>query len=176
MVAQLTDWQTPAQILEALATVMDPEVPVLSVVELGVVRDVNVALDDDGAPHVHVALTPTYSGCPALKAMQDAIEAKINEIGFERVTVTIVYAPAWTTDWMSDLARARLKSYGIAPPRPNCRACASADPFAEEDEVIPCPRCNSRQTTLQSLFGATSCKALYTCDACKEPFEYFKAF
>jgi ring-1,2-phenylacetyl-CoA epoxidase subunit PaaD len=156
-----------ARIDEILETVMDPEVPVLSVVELGVVR--NVVIDDD---LVRVSMTPTYSGCPALERMREDITSALVRGGFLRVEVEIVFAPAWTTDWMSDAAKAKLKAYGIAPPNPTCGGCALTAP----DPEVQCPQCDGDATEMRSAFGSTACKALYYCRGCQEPFEYFKAF
>ena len=152
---------------EVLATVPDPEVPVLSVLELGVIR--RSELIDNV---VHIDMTPTYSGCPALGRMQADIEVALQRAGYPQVEVQIVFAPAWTTDWMSDEAKEKLKSYGIAPPNRTCGDCLLAAP----QDVVPCPRCDDTRTELRSQFGATACKALYYCVACDEPFEYFKAF
>ncbi len=156
-----------ARIDDVLATVMDPEVPVLSVVELGVVRGVQI---EDGV--VRVSMTPTYSGCPALERMREDIEEALVREGFPRVEVKIALAPAWTTDWMSDGAKAKLKAYGIAPPNPTCDGCALTAP----EEIVLCPQCDGDTTEMRSRFGSTACKALYYCQRCLEPFEYFKAF
>jgi len=161
---------TRERVFAWLDEVKDPEVPVLSVVELGVVRDAEVR--DDGS--VLVILTPTYSGCPAMKVMEDAIRDALVSRGVPRVEVRFVYAPAWTTDWIPESAKAKLEAYGIAPPGAR----------AESDELVPlrratatlrCPFCKSDRTTLRSEFGSTSCKSLWVCHACTQPFEAFKA-
>jgi len=141
------------KIWELLNTVPDPEIPVISVVELGVVRDVTFSNNN-----YIISITPTYSGCPAVKAFQDDIKTCLKENDISNFELKIVYSPAWTTDWMTDETKEKLRKYGIAPP---------------SDTVI-CPQCNSEKTTLISDFGATACKALYKCSDCLEPFEFFK--
>jgi ring-1,2-phenylacetyl-CoA epoxidase subunit PaaD len=155
--------------LEVLGRVMDPEVPVLSVVELGVVREVLVV---DGT--VTVTLTPTYSGCPAMHVMEEEIRIALTEAGFGEVVLRTVYAPAWTTEWMSEGAREKLRAYGIAPP-----GAITAEPLVQLGRpvrTVECPFCGSRNTTMASEFGATACKSLHVCHACRQPFEHFKAF
>ncbi len=145
--------------------VFDPEVPVLTVVDLGVVREVNLENNT-----WNVVITPTYSGCPAMKRIEDDIIDKLKENGIENVSVELVLSPAWTTDWLSEAGRRKLKEYGIAPP------VAEIDKsvlFAEQP-VVPCPKCNSKNTKMISQFGSTACKAHYQCEDCMEPFDYFK--
>ncbi|XOV68946.1 MAG: 1,2-phenylacetyl-CoA epoxidase subunit PaaD [Fluviicola sp.] len=156
---------TKEEIWGYLEEVFDPEVPVLTVVDLGVVR--NVELNDGGCK---VTITPTYSGCPAMKRIEDDIVEKLNEKGIENVSVDLVLAPAWTTDWLSENGKRKLKEYGIAPPEnePD-KSVLFADPV-----VVPCPKCNSKDTRLVSQFGSTACKAHYQCNECLEPFDYFK--
>ena len=154
----------PGRAFEILQTVMDPEVPVLSVIELGVVRGVMV--DGDA---VTVTITPTYSGCPAMRVIEDDIRSALTREGFREVILKTVYAPAWTTDWMSEPAREKLRAYGIAPPQASNSRRAL---FGEQQ--VPCPQCGSQNTELLSEFGSTSCKALWRCKACREPFDYFK--
>jgi ring-1,2-phenylacetyl-CoA epoxidase subunit PaaD len=151
---------------ERLAIIPDPEIPVISITELGVVRSVRW----DGS-ELRIAITPTYTGCPAMQLFVAEIRAAMHEQGFDNLVVETVYSPAWTTDWIGAEARERLRQYGIAPPV----GTATDDPFADPPPV-PCPRCGSVHTRLQSQFGATGCKALYTCNDCREPFEYFKHF
>ncbi|HRI59527.1 MAG TPA: phenylacetate-CoA oxygenase subunit PaaJ [Saprospiraceae bacterium] len=151
---------------ERLSLIPDPEVPVISITELGVVRHVQW----DGR-QLRIVITPTYTGCPAMQLFVAEIKAAMHEQGFDDLVIETVYSPAWTTDWISAEAKEKLRKYGIAPPVKN----ASDDPFGEPP-VVPCPRCGSEHTTLRSQFGATACKALYVCEACKEPFEYFKHF
>ena len=157
-------------ILAILDGVMDPEVPVLSVRELGIIRDVSVA--DSGT--VTVTVTPTYSGCPAILVIEQDIVAAINAAGYADVVVRTTYAPAWTTDWIAPAARAKLKAYGIAPPGPSSDTgglvqLMRARPSAQ------CPYCSSYDTELRSEFGSTACKAVCWCRACRQPFEEFKA-
>jgi len=155
----------------ALETVMDPEVPVLSIVELGIVREVGVE-PDTGA--VTVTITPTYSGCPAMPVIEEEIAAALKRAGFAEVRVETVYAPAWTTDWISEPAREKLRAYGIAPPgAPDPAAPVTLGPTVR---VVSCPFCGSAKTRIVSEFGATACKSLYSCHACRQPFEHFKAF
>jgi len=154
------------KILSILETVTDPEVPVLSVIDLGIVRE----LREDGG-NIEVVITPTYSGCPAMDVISMNIRMAVSTLGFKNVRVTHVLSPAWTTDWMSEAGKQKLKDYGIAPPTPKQQVC-NDKLFAEE--AIQCPHCNSWHTHRVSEFGSTACKALYVCDDCKEPFDYFK--
>ena len=157
------------RVWEIIAQVPDPEVPVLSVVELGIVRD--VAVSDAG--EVTVIVTPTYSGCPAMRAIEDDIVAALAEHGFPRTTVRTTYTPAWTTDWMSAEAKAKLKSYGIAPPS---RATGqSLVQLVRASVSVTCPYCDSHDTERRSEFGSTACKAIHFCRSCRQPFEEFKA-
>jgi ring-1,2-phenylacetyl-CoA epoxidase subunit PaaD len=156
-------------ILEILDTVMDPEVPVLSVRELGIVRD--VALDPAGV--VTVTVTPTYSGCPAIQVIEQDIVRAIEAAGIAEVRVVTAYAPAWTTDWIAPDARAKLKAYGIAPPaRVESGALVQ---LLRQRPAVQCPYCDSFETELRSEFGSTACKAVCWCRACRQPFEEFKA-
>jgi len=154
-------------IWKILREIPDPEVPVLSILDLGIVRD--AALDEDT---VLVTVTPTYSGCPAMDVIRVSIRMALMENGFKKIVVNTVLSPAWTTDWMSEEGKQKLKAYGIAPPTPVQQVCDKGL-FAAE-EAIQCPRCNSYHTHRISEFGSTACKALYQCDDCKEPFDYFK--
>ena len=147
------------------AEVPDPEVPVLTIGDLGVLRDVR--LMEDGA--VEVDITPTYTGCPAMSVFTMDIETALLKAGFETVRIKTVLSPAWTTDWLSDEAREKLRAYGIAPPAGK----ASRRALFGDDEVA-CPRCGSLATEKVSEFGSTACKALWRCTACAEPFDYFK--
>ncbi|KZK91701.1 putative 1,2-phenylacetyl-CoA epoxidase, subunit D [Pseudovibrio sp. W64] len=150
---------------DAVCDVPDPEVPVLTIEDLGVLRDVHVQADGS----VEVTITPTYTGCPAMSMFAFDIEAALLTAGFERVDVKTVLTPAWTTDWLSEKAREKLRVYGIAPP--NGKASRRAL-FGEEQ--VRCPKCNSANTSRISEFGSTACKALYRCNDCSEPFDYFK--
>jgi ring-1,2-phenylacetyl-CoA epoxidase subunit PaaD len=149
-----------------LGRVPDPEIPVISVTELGIVRDVQ-ATDDV----VDVVVTPTYSGCPATEAIERSIREALIAAGAAQVRVTTQLAPAWTTDWIEPQAREKLRIYGIAPP--GQRGAADVQPLQFVPR-IDCPRCGSADTERLSQFGATACKALYRCRTCREPFEYFK--
>ena len=154
-----------AQIWDILEDVKDPEVPVLSVVDLGVVRDVKLREQNKW----EVVITPTYSGCPAMKVIEDEIIERLNAEGLD-VEVTTVLSPAWTTDWLSEAGRRKLKEYGIAPPEDEVdKSVLFAKPT-----VIPCPNCDSKNTKMVSQFGSTACKAHYKCNDCLEPFDYFK--
>ncbi len=152
---------------DALAEVLDPEVPVLSVVDLGIVRD--LAVDADG--RVAVTLTPTYSGCPATEVIEAAVVQALQRAGAREVQVRTRLAPAWTTDWIAPEAAEKLRRYGIAPPH---LKAAEARPLRFHPRGIACPRCGSTETQQLSAFGATACKALYRCTSCLEPFELFK--
>ena len=154
---------------KVLEGVPDPEVPVLSVVDLGIVRDVRREGDE-----VIVDVTPTYSGCPAMRTIEEDIIAALAAAGVTRVRVRTVYQPAWTTDWMSDDARERLRAYGIAPPGAATSGEGELVPLRRRAPAVPCPFCGSANTELRSQFGATACKAICYCNACRQPFEYFK--
>ena len=145
----------PEQIFEWLSGVADPEIPVLTIMDLGIVRDVEC----NGG--VTVSLTPTYSGCPATEAIEASVVAALEERGVANVRTRRVLSPAWTTDWISEEGRRKLRVYGIAPPE-------------RRDRPIACPRCDSSNTEVVSEFGSTACKAAYRCVDCLEPFEYFK--
>lgn len=154
---------------EAVGRVLDPEVPVLSVIDLGIVRDIREERDT-----VIVDLTPTYSGCPAMRVIEHDIREALGEAGAQTVVVNTVFQPAWTTDWISPDARERLRAYGIAPPSAAAAAVTELIPLRRREETIACPRCNSWNTERRSEFGSTACKAIYYCQACGEPFEYLK--
>jgi ring-1,2-phenylacetyl-CoA epoxidase subunit PaaD len=150
----------------AIAAVTDPEIPVLTLNDLGVIRRIAVAADDV----IEVDITPTYSGCPAMAAMSLALHATRAGAGFPEARVRTVFSPAWTTDWMSAEGRRKLSDYGIAPPA----AKASRRALFGEDDALACPRCASLRTTKISEFGSTACKALWRCESCLEPFDAFK--
>jgi ring-1,2-phenylacetyl-CoA epoxidase subunit PaaD len=149
---------------DAAASVVDPEIPVLTIADLGVLRDVALS-----GGHVEVAITPTYSGCPAMNMIAIEIELALERAGFRRPKVRTVLSPAWTTDWMSEEGRRKLRAYGIAPPQ-----ASSSRRALFGDQAVACPQCGSDNTELLSEFGSTSCKALWRCKACREPFDYFK--
>jgi ring-1,2-phenylacetyl-CoA epoxidase subunit PaaD len=156
---------TAEQAWQVLARVADPEIPVISVTELGIVRDVRT---DDAT--VEVVVTPTYSGCPATELIEASIAAALREAGARDVRIRTQLAPAWTTDWIAPEALEKLRRYGIAPP---AAARDGEQPLAFVPHIA-CPLCGSRDTERLSQFGATACKALYRCRDCREPFEYFK--
>jgi len=150
---------------DAAAQVCDPEIPVLTIADLGVLRSVEIA--EDGA--VEVAITPTYSGCPAMDVIGVDVELALLKAGLAKVRIRHVLAPAWTTDWMSEEGRAKLLAYGIAPP-----AATSSRRALFGDDAAACPRCGSERTQKISEFGSTACKSLWRCLACREPFDHFK--
>lgn len=158
--------RNPAELAvwDLAATVVDPEVPVLTIEDLGVLR--RVALEGST---VVVDITPTYSGCPAVDTMRDDVTGVLRAAGYENVVVRTVLAPAWTTDWMSEAGRAKLEAYGIAAP-----AARGTGGTVSLGLGIRCPHCGSLHTRELSRFGSTSCKALYVCQRCQEPFDYFK--
>ena len=157
---------TNDRILDLLQNVKDPEVPVISVLELGVVRHVDVEADGK----VLVTISPTYTGCPAMDVMAADIKKELLDHGFANVEVKQSLSPAWTTDWITELGKAKLKAYGIAPPEKtgDIRALKGELP------VVPCPQCGSTRTVMLSAFGSTACKALWKCTDCLEPFDQFK--
>jgi len=146
------------------ASVVDPEIPVLTIADLGVLREVTVRDGD-----VEVAITPTYSGCPAMSMIALEIELALEREGFRSPKIRTVLSPAWTTDWMSEDGRRKLREYGIAPPLPSSSRRAL---FGVQE--VACPQCGSKDTERISEFGSTSCKALWRCKCCREPFDYFK--
>ncbi|MFC0581703.1 1,2-phenylacetyl-CoA epoxidase subunit PaaD [Micrococcoides hystricis] len=160
----MTTTHTPT-LWDIAAAVNDPEIPVLSIEDLGILRAVEQ--DEDGT--VRVTITPTYSGCPAMDVIRDDVQTAFKKEGYEKVAVDLVLSPAWTTDWMSEEGKRKLNEYGIAPP-----AAKAADGKVSVGLTVKCPRCHSLNTQELSRFGSTACKALYTCLDCKEPFDYFK--
>ncbi|WP_397547875.1 1,2-phenylacetyl-CoA epoxidase subunit PaaD [Rhodothermus marinus] len=165
---------TPDEIRKALTEVRDPEIPVLNIVEMGIVRDVRLEGET-----VHVDITPTYTGCPAMRTIEAAIVETLRARGFQQVVVHKVFREPWTTDWMTDEAREKLRAYGIAPPPPRADEAPELIPLpftvARNGPAVPCPFCGSEQTRQTCAFGSTACKALFFCEACRQPFEYFKA-
>ena len=155
---------TNDNILSLLENVMDPEVPVLSILDLGIVRNVD-------AENNTIIITPTYSGCPAMQTIEDDIRKILADNGLENITIETTLTPAWTTDWMSEAGRKKLREYGIAPPVGTSKDKSVL--FGDEKEVA-CPQCRSMHTKLISQFGSTACKAMYKCEDCLEPFDYFK--
>jgi ring-1,2-phenylacetyl-CoA epoxidase subunit PaaD len=154
------------EIWKILEDVKDPEVPVLSVIDLGIVRSVKA-----GEDKIDITITPTYSGCPAMDVISMDIRLKLIEKGYRNVSIRQQLSPAWTTDWMSEEGKQKLKAFGIAPPNPKQQFCTT-EMFRQE--AVQCPRCHSYHTELISQFGSTACKAMYRCLDCKEPFDYFK--
>jgi ring-1,2-phenylacetyl-CoA epoxidase subunit PaaD len=155
------------------ATVCDPEIPVLTIEDLGILRNVKMVDDGGLVPAVQVTITPTYSGCPAMDAIRDDLKAAFTKAGYPSVHVDMVLAPAWTTDWMTEAGKAKLQEYGIAPPSGRSDAARHAGPV-RLSMAVKCPQCSSLNTKELTRFGSTSCKALYVCQECKEPFDYFK--
>jgi ring-1,2-phenylacetyl-CoA epoxidase subunit PaaD len=163
-----------AAVWATLEGVPDPEVPVLSVVELGIVRDVEV--DADG--RLTVSITPTYSGCPALQVIEHDIRDALARGGWPDARLRTVYSPVWTTDWIGADARRKLEAYGIAPPPGRAPRDSGRDDLVPLQRRVPpvaCPYCGSHATTMRSVFGPTACKAVMYCDQCRQPFELFKA-
>ena len=156
-------------ILSILAEIPDPEVPVLTISDLGVLRDVKINGDA-----VEVIITPTYSGCPAMDMISMQIRMALLEAGFKDVKLTQVLSPAWTTEWMSESGKEKLRAYGIAPPNPKQQVCNEQEQLFAAAEAVQCPHCESWNTRRISEFGSTACKALYQCADCMEPFDYFK--
>jgi len=176
-----------ARVWSLLEQVSDPEIPVISVVDLGIVRDVQVT----GPSSCAVTITPTYSGCPAMQVIADAVQGALKDAGIRQVDIITRLSPAWTTDWMSDSGKAKLKGYGIAPPaqrvvdisglrapRPSAAPLDQLKAGVARGAVpapkVVCPHCGSSHTEITSQFGSTPCKALYKCLDCREPFDYFK--
>ncbi|MGH3345415.1 MAG: 1,2-phenylacetyl-CoA epoxidase subunit PaaD [Nocardioides sp.] len=159
-----TDTRTRAY--DLAASVLDPELPVVTIEDLGILRDVTE--DDQG--RVHVQITPTYSGCPAMETIRTDLEQTLTAAGYQRVDVEFVLSPAWTTDWMSEAGRAKLTAYGVAPPAER----APTDGPVPLTLSVRCPQCGSPDTRESSRFGSTACKSLWVCRACREPFDHFK--
>jgi ring-1,2-phenylacetyl-CoA epoxidase subunit PaaD len=164
VIAMFDDAGLRQHAFDVAASVVDPEIPVLTIADLGVLRDVTI---DEG--RVEVTITPTYSGCPAMNMITLEIELALEREGFRNPKVRTVLAPAWTTDWMSEEGRRKLREYGIAPPKP---ASSRRGLFGKDQ--VDCPQCGSLDTEVLSEFGSTACKALWRCKTCREPFDYFK--
>lgn len=160
-------------IRKILESVTDPEIPVLSVLDMGIVRDIVLTENPEHErPDVVISITPTYTGCPAMDVINTSIRLALIENGYTRHTIKTILSPAWTTDWMTRAGKQKLKAYGIAPPQ--AQSVTPSINAKEEDQKIQCPQCQSFNTKLVSSFGSTACKALYQCEDCKEPFDYFK--
>jgi len=152
------------KILSILKTVNDPEIPVLTITDLGIVRDIKIENET-----TEVIITPTYSGCPAMDFIGVNIRKVLRENGYDKIKITHQLSPAWTTDWMTEEAKDKLRSYGIAPP-----VSKTFDKNYLQNIPVACPHCHSMNTKLISQFGSTACKAIYQCSDCGEPFDYFK--
>jgi ring-1,2-phenylacetyl-CoA epoxidase subunit PaaD len=159
--------KTKNHILSLLSEIPDPEIPVISIIELGVIRDVHVLSESS----IELKITPTYSGCPAMKQIEDDVRKKLAENGFTSIHIHTVFSPPWTTDWITPEAKEKLRKYGIAPPE---HSTEDKNWLTGRHSVVACPRCKSKNTKLISQFGSTACKALYQCQDCLEPFDYFK--
>lgn len=164
-VASLNQAQQRARAWAAAAAVCDPEVPVLTIEDLGVLRDIRIE-----GEQVEAIITPTYSGCPAMDMISVHVDLALEQAGFKTRKITLTLSPAWTTDWMSEAGKEKLRAYGIAPPMG--KAGGRGALFGMDE--IACPHCGSGETTRISEFGSTACKALWRCEACREPFDYFK--
>ena len=158
---------TKENIFSLLGEIPDPEIPVITIVELGVVRAVNI-IDDK---NIEITITPTYSGCPAMKQMEDDVRKKLVENGFEQIEIKTIFNPPWTTDWLNEEAKLKLQKYGIAPPE---ESTTDKSFLTGKHKQITCPRCKSKNTIMISQFGSTACKALHQCKDCLEAFDYFK--
>ena len=154
-------------ILSLLSEIPDPEIPVISIIELGVIRDISIISNAS----ISLKITPTYSGCPAMKQIEDDVRNKLTENGFTNITIITIYSPPWTTDWITAEAKEKLRKSGIAPPE---NTTEDKSWLTGKIKSIACPRCKSQNTKLISQFGSTACKALYQCSECLEPFDYFK--
>ena len=154
-------------IFTLLSEIPDPEIPVISIIELGVIRNIEIINDTT----ISLKITPTYSGCPAMKQIEDDVRKKLSENGFTTIDIKTIFSPAWTTDWITPEAKEKLRKYGIAPPE---NSTEDKSWLTGKEKKIACPRCKSINTKLISQFGSTACKALYQCQDCLEPFDYFK--
>ena len=154
------------QVMNFLHEIPDPEIPVIDIVELGVIREVSIINNS-----AEITITPTYSGCPAMKQMEDDIKKKLIDKGFKEVKIKTIFHPAWTTDWITEEAKEKLNKYGIAPPE---HTSIDKAVLLGKERIVKCPRCTSTKTKIVSQFGSTACKALYQCSDCMEPFDYFK--
>ena len=155
---------TAEQIWTAMNQIMDPEIPVISLVDMGIIRAVDL-----GENNVTITMTPTFSGCPALLEMETLIQDAVQALGATQITVTKQLNPPWTSDWITEDGRAKLKAFGLAPPQKH-----GGNVTLTFFDVVPCPRCDSKNTRLQNSFGTTLCRAIWTCNDCLEPFEQFK--
>ncbi len=159
--------KTAEDIFTLLSEIPDPEIPVISIIELGVIRNIEIINDST----ISLKITPTYSGCPAMKQIEDDVRKKLSENGFTTIDIKTIFSPPWTTDWITPEAKEKLRKYGIAPPE---NSTEDKSWLTGKEKNIACPRCKSLNTKLISQFGSTACKALYQCQDCLEPFDYFK--
>ncbi|MBL7936508.1 MAG: phenylacetate-CoA oxygenase subunit PaaJ [Bacteroidia bacterium] len=159
--------KTKEDIRVLLSEIPDPEIPVITIIELGVIRDIEISDDKS----ITLKITPTYSGCPAMKQIEDDVRKKLTENGFVNITINTIFSPPWTTDWITPEAKEKLRIYGIAPPE---HSTEDKSWLTGKPKTIACPQCKSLNTKLISQFGSTACKALYQCQDCLEPFDYFK--
>ena len=155
------------KIFSILSEIPDPEIPVISIIELGVIRHIDIINDST----ISLKITPTYSGCPAMKQIEDDVRKKLSDNGFTTIEIKTIFSPPWTTDWINLEAKEKLKKYGIAPPE---HSTEDKSWLTGKEKKVACPRCKSIHTKLISQFGSTACKALYQCQDCLEPFDYFK--
>ena len=156
-------------IWDLLEEVKDPEIPVLSIVDLGIAREVIIS-----GNNIRIRITPTYSGCPAMQAIEDAIEKKMRLNGLQKIEVVKDFSETWTTDWMTDEGKQKLQEYGIAPPQENDSQGNFLQQLQKPRQAVTCPHCGTENTYQQSEFGSTACKSLHYCQDCEEPFEHFK--
>lgn len=159
--------KTEDAVWQILSEIPDPEIPVITIVELGVIRKIDILSETA----ILVQMTPTYSGCPAMKQMEDDVKKRLTEDGFTEIQLNITYNPPWTSDWLNEAAKQKLQNYGIAPPE---ESTSDKSFLTGKIKNITCPRCKSKNTHLISQFGSTACKALHQCKDCLEPFDYFK--
>lgn len=157
-----------AEIWKLLGTIPDPDIPVISITDLGLIKQVEVK--EEG--NIIVTITPSYSGCPAIGVFKDEIQQVLMKSGAKHVEIKVSYSPAWTTDWLSENTREKLKQYGIAPPEKSCDTVTRL--FSDSMKKIACPHCMQNNTQLLSQFGSTPCKSIWYCNTCSQPFEYFK--
>ena len=155
------------ELIPILENITDPEIPVISILDLGIVLRAEKISDTI----IEIDITPTYTGCPAMDMIKETIIATFKEEGYDTVKVNLLLTPAWSTDWISEAGKLKLKKYGIAPP---VESTNDKSFLLNENKTVPCPQCNSGNTELISLFGSTACKSMYRCLDCKEPFDYFK--
>jgi ring-1,2-phenylacetyl-CoA epoxidase subunit PaaD len=170
----LSTMYTTAEVWRLLRQIPDPEIPVISIIDLGIVRNVNVINESAGKAACLITITPTYSGCPAVDVIAGSIRSLLTQHGWASVELQTQLTPAWTTDWLNDEAKRKLRGYGIAPPGKNRVNSDALSRVPQNMPTVACPHCDSLRTRVVSQFGSTPCKALYRCMECAEPFDYFK--